>query len=236
MTAFFSDLSDMKGLVPAEAAIANRLRNSIYERVLPPGSKLPEEHLAEVFKTTRARIRRVLLALSREHVVDLQPARGAFVAQPSPEDARQVLAARHILEIGILEHPCQPLCPDAEATLHEIIRQERTAYAAQDTVGMIRLSGLFHVALARALGNEVVVSMLQELILRTSLIIASFEQRKATCCLTPDHDLILNSLRDNAREDAARLMTRHLLEIEQNLDFTLVHTPLTSLGAVLSVY
>ena len=40
-------------------------------RSLPPGTKLVEERLAEIFGTSRARIREVLARLAHEQIVEL---------------------------------------------------------------------------------------------------------------------------------------------------------------------
>ncbi|NVN10836.1 MULTISPECIES: GntR family transcriptional regulator [Nguyenibacter] len=234
MTLSFFDPTDSNGLAPEEATIANRIRDAILERRLPPGSKLPEEHLAETFATTRARVRRVLLALSREHIIVLQPARGASVARPTPEDAMHILAARRVLEIGTVEHPCRKLTDEAYETLRATIERERESHRQNDSVNMIRLSGQFHLELALAVGNPVIAAMLRDLILRTSLIIALFERRKATCCLTMDHGQILAAIHEGATMEAARLMARHLLEIEGNMDFSLAPPPVTSLSFLLA--
>lgn len=224
---------EIEGLVAEESAIAQELRDAILERRLPPGSKLPEEQLAETFATTRARVRRVLLSLSREHIVALQPARGASVARPTPKEAREVLAARRTLEVGMVEHPHHRLTDEQTISLRAIIEAERQAHRDTNVVGMIRLSGQFHLELAISIGNRVLANMLHELILRTSLIIALFEKNKGTCCLTCDHESLLTAISEGSDGHAARLMTRHLLEIEQNMDFAIEPAPTTSLSLLL---
>ncbi|MFT8803090.1 MULTISPECIES: GntR family transcriptional regulator [Gluconobacter] len=221
------------GLVQEESTIAQALRDAILERRLTPGTRLPEEQLAEIFSSSRGRIRRVLLALSQEHIVVIQASRGAFVASPDAAEARAVLAARRMIEVAVMERPCQPLTEEATAILRAIMVEERQAHADHDTVAMIRWSGRFHLELALALGNEVIADIISELSLRTSLIIAIYERQNAMCCLKEDHELLLEAVCAREWIKAGRLMSRHLMEIEQNLDFSSPTPSATSLSMIL---
>ncbi len=68
--------------------IADAITTAIVERRLMPGTKLAEQQIADIFKVSRTLVRQALNQLSRDHLVTLEPARGAFVAQPSVEEAR----------------------------------------------------------------------------------------------------------------------------------------------------
>lgn len=57
---------------------------------LMPGTKLAEQKIADIFDVSRTIVRQALNQLSREHLVSSGPARGASVAMPSIEEARQV--------------------------------------------------------------------------------------------------------------------------------------------------
>src|SRR5690606_30136875 len=83
--------------------IHGRIYNAIVEQRLQPGTKLTEERLAELFEVSRTQVRGVLQRLAVEQLVTLVPNRGAFVATPTAEDARDVLAVRRILEPSCVE-------------------------------------------------------------------------------------------------------------------------------------
>ena len=74
---------------------------AILEQRLAPGTKLSEEALGEIFGVSRTIIRRALSRLAHEGVVLLRPNRGAVVASPSVEEARQVFLARRLVERAI---------------------------------------------------------------------------------------------------------------------------------------
>jgi DNA-binding GntR family transcriptional regulator len=87
--------------------IYERIYNAILEHRLPPGTKL-EERLAEIFGTSRARIREVLARLAHEQIVEPHPQRGAYVAKPSVEQARDVFEARRLIEPAVMRRLIEP--------------------------------------------------------------------------------------------------------------------------------
>lgn len=74
--------------------IAARLTRAIVEHRLQPGTKLAEQKLADHFGVSRTLVRQALFQLAQNRLVRLEPARGAFVAAPSADEARQVFAVR----------------------------------------------------------------------------------------------------------------------------------------------
>ena len=81
-----------------DEAMYRGLHAAIYELRLPPGTRLPEDVLSNTYGVSRTLVRQALNQLSRDRLVTLSPARGAFVATPSVEEARQVFEVRAMLE------------------------------------------------------------------------------------------------------------------------------------------
>src|SRR5215470_5663690 len=77
-----------------------RIWSAIMDHSLPPETRLVEERLCEIFGVGRTRLRQVLQRLAHERVVTLMPNRGAMVTRPSTREAREVFAARRVLEVG----------------------------------------------------------------------------------------------------------------------------------------
>ena len=70
-----------------DESIYQALMTAIVEHQLLPGSRLPEEALAEVFGVSRTGIRKVLQRLNAVQMVTLAPKRGAQVASPMSSPA-----------------------------------------------------------------------------------------------------------------------------------------------------
>ena len=83
------------------AMIRDHLRDAIVDRRLAPGTKLNEAEVGTLFDVSRTVVRAALQALAFEGLVRTERNRGAFVANPTPDEARQVFAARRLIEPGL---------------------------------------------------------------------------------------------------------------------------------------
>src|SRR6267378_8340086 len=80
------------------AAIYKALWHAIIEQALQPGAKLPEDAIGEKFGVSRTIVRHALGRLAAEGLVELRRNRGAAVATPSWDEARDVFDVRLGLE------------------------------------------------------------------------------------------------------------------------------------------
>ena len=201
-----------------EESIVERIFSAVVEQRLPPGTKLSELALCEAFGVGRMHIRRSLLLLSSREVVDLQPNRGAFVASPTAEQARQIFEARLTLEPSITRLAVERATESDIAELSAHLKMEHDANHNENRNEAIRLSGQFHILLAQIAQNAVMLRMIKELVTRTSLIIGIFGKPTLASCRDDDHERILSAFTARDGETARDLMAEHLREIEGSLD------------------
>ncbi|MBN8630562.1 MAG: GntR family transcriptional regulator [Rhodobacterales bacterium] len=203
-----------------EEEIVERIFEAIIDQRLPPGTKLSEAALCEAFGVGRMRIRQSLLLLASREVVDLLPNRGAFVASPTAEQAREVFEARLMIEPNVARLAVER-ASDANLTmLEQHLRLEHDAHHGNKRRDAIRLSGQFHVLLAEIAGNTVALRMVKELVTRTSLIIGIFGSPGVSNCRDEDHDEIFGAFRTRDRDLAARLMVDHLRYIQTHIELS----------------
>ncbi|QTD45709.1 GntR family transcriptional regulator [Ottowia testudinis] len=201
--------------------IYDRIYAAISERRLLPGTKLSEEKLATAFHASRTRVREVLLRLSQELIIEVHPNRGAFVAKPTVGDVRQVFAVRRALEPAIVTELAERRClaaPDtALGLLREHLAAEAAARAQGNRLALARLTGEFHVSLARATGNRLFTDSLRRLVALTGLMIAQYAHPGGKSCPEHDHDDIVNAIERGDAASARTLTLRHLGGIEADL-------------------
>jgi DNA-binding GntR family transcriptional regulator len=200
-----------------EGDIVERIFDAVIEQRLPPGTKLSESALCEAFGVGRMRIRRALLLLASREVVELHANRGAFVASPTPEQAREVFEARLALEPNITRLAVQRASEDDIAELNRLLEMEYVAHKERRRHDAIRLSGQFHTALAQVAGNGILIRTMKELVTRTSLIIGLFGAPGLSDCRDDDHAGIVGAFHTRDAEKAAWMMTLHLKHIESHL-------------------
>lgn len=201
-----------------EDRIYGEIHRAIAERRLAPGTKLAEEALAEVFGVSRARIRKVLLLLAKENVVRLEPNRGAFIWRPSVEEARNVLAARRVVELYLVQEAARNAKRADIAKLQRIIKAEAVALKGDNQEQMMRLSGEFHIALAEAAGNPILTDFLNALVSRCYLILATYQRRDNQNCPQSDHSGIVEKIEKGDSEGAHQALVAHFRHIEDDLD------------------
>ena len=201
-----------------EEEIVERIFEAIIDQRLPPGTKLSEAALCEAFSVGRMRIRQSLLLLASREVVELLPNRGAFVASPSAEQARDVFEARLMIEPNVARLAAERATDGDLKMLEQHLKLEHQAHHSNKRRDAIRLSGQFHVLLAEIAANAVTLRMVKELVTRTSLIIGIFGSPGVSNCRDEDHDEIFVAFRTKDLEAAARLMSGHLRHIQEHLE------------------
>jgi DNA-binding GntR family transcriptional regulator len=202
----------------SEEEIVERIFEAIIDQRLAPGTKLSEAALCEAFGVGRMRIRQSLLLLSSREVVDLMPNRGAFVASPSAEQAREVFETRLMIEPNVARLAVERATDDNLKTLERHLQLEHASHRDNKRRDAIRLSGQFHVLLAEIADNTVALRMVKELVTRTSLIIGIFGSPGVSNCRDEDHDEIFAAFRARDCDLAARRMVDHLRHIQDHLE------------------
>ena len=199
--------------------IVESLTRAIVEHRLQPGSKLAEQKLADHFGVSRTLVRQALFQLSQNRLITLEPARGAFVAAPSATEARQVFAVRRMLEAEMTRAFIREVTPARIKALRDHVAQEKKALASDNAHERVEPLGDFHVRMAELTGNDVLARMLGELISRCSLITLMYQSASAAQHSADEHSAIVAALAARDETTAVRLMTEHLLHVEENLVF-----------------
>ena len=200
-------------------SIAQDIATAIVEKRLPPGTWLREEALGRVYSVSRTKIRAALLMLSKDKLIEMIPDKGAFVCQPTVEEAREVFAVRRILESEVVRLFIANARPRDYQVLEQHIRFERTALRQTTTTGTVRekVLGDFHVALAEATGNKTLAELVRELVARSSLIAMLYHSSNDPHCSSDEHSEFLRICRKGDVEAAVACMTEHLERIEASL-------------------
>ena len=202
----------------ATQKVADALTLAIHEHRLTPSTKLGEDELGQIYNVSRTVVRAALQSLAHIQLVEIQRNKGAFVASPTPREAREVFEARALLE------PRTARSAASRATLHDIeilkghITQEHAALDAGDNGRALNLSGRFHIELARIADQDTIGRFIETLIARSSLIIALYWRRESALCESHAHHALVQSIADGDEQNAEELMRSHLVDLNSALD------------------
>mgnify|MGYP001444972429 CR=1 FL=1 len=203
-------MTDKGGKAGLKAMAVHRaLKRAILDQALTPGSKLPEDSIGERLGVSRTLVREALVRLSEEGLVEMRPNRGAVVARPSLEEGRNLFETRLALERLVVETLSGRLTAAQEQQLSAHIGAEEKA-RVDDAATSIRLAGEFHTLLASMTGNATLIRYVNELVARSSLILALYGRPPSSECAVSEHREILVALKAGETQRAVDEMLHHL--------------------------
>ncbi|MEW9922048.1 GntR family transcriptional regulator [Marimonas sp. MJW-29] len=218
---------------PTSDAVCQELSRAIHEHRLAPGTKLGEDELAEIFGVSRTIIRTALQSLAHGKLVEIHRNRGAFVAKPTPEEAREIFEARELLEPRTARSAAIKATPEDVAVLRAHIAKEHAALKADDRGLALYLSGQLHVHIARIAAQATIAAFIETLVARSSLIVALYWKRQRALCESHAHNALVTAIASNDGQAAEELMHSHLVDLHSALDLKKVPVQGTSLKEIL---
>jgi len=214
--------------------IVEQLEDSILKGVLKPGDQLPPERdLAQRFGVSRTAVREAVKALREKGLVEAYTGRGTFVTNGTSQAIRQSLnlivkisqqeGTLHLAELRrILEPEIAALAaPKIEdqllATMRESVASMDRSIQSQDPEGYIEADLDFHLALAEAAGNPLILALID------SIVALLREQRSRIFNVEggPErgqfhHKRILEAIEGGDAEAARKAMQAHLEQVWQD--------------------
>lgn len=213
-------------------AVYDLLCRAIIEQALKPGMRLPEDTVGEQFGVSRTIVRHALVRLETKGLVVSLRNRGAFVAEPSLEEAQQIFQVRRCLESEVIRICVNALGESGFEQLDAHVRREQ-AVKGKDGPVSIRLAGEFHILLAQLSGNDVLARYVTEVVLRCSLIMAMYARSHSSDCAVEEHSQIILALRNGDVSTAMSLMEHHLGAVAERAAF---NKGVDTVEAILSRY
>lgn len=199
--------------------IVSAITEAISAQKIPPGTRLVENQLIDSLNANRNHVRTALQRLASKHLVSIKTNSGASVAKPSFEEAGDIFSARMVVERGVIECLINRLNDMDIAILKKQLKKEKLAIQSNCRADTIRESGNFHLLLAKLCGNTILEEMMTDLVARSSLIIALFQQSDNAQCCCDEHEKIFQYIVEKDVDSALALLDKHLqhLHLNQNL-------------------
>jgi DNA-binding GntR family transcriptional regulator len=206
----------------SEDDVLRLIEQAVMDHRLPPGTKLKEVELAQIFGVKRGAIRKVLTRLVHSRLADQQPNKGVTVAKPSVKEALDLFSARRAIECSTLESLAAKITAQQIKQLRKMLDEEQSCYQSGDSQRAIALSIEFHQMLASMADNDVMTGFLNDIIRRTPLVILTHlgdtgENNVRNLCHNQEHDAIVDALENGDGEKAGRIMGQHLSHIENRI-------------------
>ncbi|MFE1925285.1 GntR family transcriptional regulator [Streptomyces asoensis] len=192
------------------------LRDRVYEallelittRALQPGQHLVESELAGHLGVSRQPVREALQRLNTEGWVDLRPAQGAFVHEPTEDEADQLLTVRTLLEAEAARLAAAHADRAGVEALEEILEQGLLAVAGDDVDAAVALNARFHTKVIEFAGNAVLAELAAQVDRRVRWYYTPVARQRGQQSWIEHRDLIA-AIAARDEQLATRLMREH---------------------------
>ncbi|NUL04629.1 GntR family transcriptional regulator [Streptomyces lunaelactis] len=144
---------------PLRERVYEALLELITTRALRPGQHLVESELAGHLGVSRQPVREALQRLNTEGWVDLRPAQGAFVHEPTESEADHLLSVRTLLEAEAARLAAANSGSAGIAALEELCTQGEQAVADDDVDLAVATNARFHAKVMELAGNPVLAEL-----------------------------------------------------------------------------
>lgn len=191
--------------------VGERIRSSIIEGELQPGSQLHEVELAASFGVSRGPVREALQRLVQEGLLRSEPHRGVFVPVMSADDIVDIYLAREALEGAAVRRIIETgRAAAAGKALDRIVRSMETAEKSEDWKALASRDLDFHTALVAAAESPRLERMFTTVISETRLCLSMLtSELEGRDFLVEEHREISAMVRAEDTEGALKALTKH---------------------------
>ncbi|MEU5166919.1 GntR family transcriptional regulator [Streptomyces mutomycini] len=193
---------------PLRERVYEALLELITTRALGPGQHLVESELAGHLGVSRQPVREALQRLNTEGWVDLRPAQGAFVHEPTEDEADQLLSVRTLLEAEAARLAAANSGRPGIEVLEELCSQGERAVAADDVDLAVATNAAFHAKVMELAGNAVLSELAGQVDRRVRWYYTPVARQRGTQSWVEHRELIAAiAARDERR--ATEIMRAH---------------------------
>ncbi|WP_051163630.1 GntR family transcriptional regulator [Nocardia brevicatena] len=205
-------------------AVADRIREAIYEGRYLPGQRLVERTLASEFGVSHIPVREALARLGDDGLVERLPRRGCRVATLTATELEELSGLRIVLERFVARRCHERITPARERELRRTVRAMRAAAARSDYHRVLDLDQEFHEKLWEISDHRMLIEVVGPLRLRITAFL-----RAAIAALDSEglirhadaHGVLLDSIVGGDAEAAEAEMAGHIEEAAVRLRRTL---------------
>ncbi|MCX5239151.1 GntR family transcriptional regulator [Streptomyces prunicolor] len=192
------------------------LRDRVYEallelittRALRPGQHLVESELAGHLGVSRQPVREALQRLNTEGWVDLRPAQGAFVHEPTEAEADQLLTVRTLLEAEAARLAAVHAGKAGIAVLEELCAEGERAVDADDVDAAVAMNARFHAKIMELAGNAVLAELAAQVDRRVRWYYTPVARQRGLTSWV-EHRLLIDAIAARDELRAGLLMREH---------------------------
>jgi GntR family transcriptional repressor for pyruvate dehydrogenase complex len=234
-----SDRMEITRIAPRKIyeEIADVIKEQITSGKLQPGEKLPStRELSERFQVGRSTMREALSALKAMGLVEIHQGEGSYVRKLDPADVEmpqlealimsrttilELLEARQSLEVSNAGLAADKRTEEDLMVFEQILERMKENLGNEEEGEKADI--LFHLTLAEATHNSIMVRLLEaistqiELAIRETRRIQMYSNKSVSSQLWKEHQEVYEAIKDGDAALAQEKMKQHLFHVERVL-------------------
>ena len=202
---------NMNEYLPLRDVVFNTLRQAILRGELKPGERLMEIQLANKLGVSRTPIREAIRKLELEGLVLMIPRKGAEVAEITEKSLKDVLEIRRALEDLAVRLACEKITKEDLKELKKAGDEFKKVLKSQDITEVAEADVRFHDVIYMATDNPKLIQLLNNF--REQMYrfrVEYLKKDEVRPQLLAEHDEIIKFITEGNKEEASRVVTRHI--------------------------
>lgn len=198
------------------ARIANALRDRIASGEYAQGARLNELQLTKALGVCRNTLREAISILVGEGLLTRSSFKGVQVTRLTPDDIRDVFAARRSIElsaVSALEHAPEPVVKHLLACIEKVVAGKGTL----DSQSMDSADTEVHIALVAAHGSKRLSAMFVSLLRELHILYFNAYEKERTTVTTKAHEVFAQLVRAGDYRAAREQLEQRLLRSEAEM-------------------
>lgn len=198
-----------------EELVYTKIKLSIYNRFIRPGSQLVEAAIANKLNVSRTPVRAAIKKLEHEGYVQVTPNRGAFVIKPTAEEMKDAYSVRLILEKQSAGLAAERISKEDIAKLYKLIDEEKRTFDHRDTDSYYEMNDSFHFMIAEASQNKLLLEYVKDIVSRTTIYVVLFDplDKLKINPSIEEHIAIVRALESRNKLETEKAMEKHLTSV-----------------------
>jgi DNA-binding GntR family transcriptional regulator len=206
------DLNDKISRSSLHIEVADRVRDMIFDRSLPPGHRIDELDLSGKLGTSRTPLREALKVLANEGLVRLAPGRGAYVTELSPQEVDSLFPVLAMLEARCAAEAVRRQSASDVRRLDAIHQKMEMHVAAGDTQAYHRSADQLHQQLHMIAGNPWLLRATSDLRRFLRLTRGMIQESGGRLLQSlAEHRTLMKTIARGDADSAEQVMHHHLL-------------------------
>ncbi len=205
------DFNDKIARASLHVEVADRVREMIFERTLPPGFRIDELELSAKLGTSRTPLREALKVLANEGLVRLAPGRGAFVTELELHDLESLVPVLAMLEGRCVAEAVRRQTQADVRRLDAVQQKMEQHVQGGDVQAFHQATDQFHQMLHSLAGNPWLMKVTTDL--RSFLRLARGQSRQPDNRLMQslaEHRTLMRNIERGDADAAEQVMHHHL--------------------------